>query len=49
MKKFFLMVMVAVATMTASAQLYVVGEVGLWRVWQNGATESFATLLPDVG
>lgn len=49
MKKFVLMVMVAVATMTAGAQFYVGGEVGLWREWQNGANKSFATILPEVG
>lgn len=47
MKKFCFLWLLAVITLTASAQVYVGGEVGLWRNWDANHT-SFS-ILPEVG
>lgn len=47
MKKFFTMVALAAMTLTASAQVYVGGEVGLWRDYD--ANETSFTIKPEVG
>lgn len=47
MKKLFLTMMVAALSVAASAQVYVGGEVGLWRDYDKNHT-SF-TILPEVG
>lgn len=47
MKKLFLTLVVALASVAASAQVYVGGEVGLWRNYDANAT-SF-TVQPEIG
>ena len=47
MKKLFLTLVLAVATVAASAQVYVGGEVGLWR--NSDANHTNFTLQPEVG
>jgi len=47
MKKLFLTAVLAVVTLTASAQVYVGGELGFWRDWDANKTEF--TLAPEVG
>ena len=47
MKKFLLTLMVAVFTLTANAQFYVGGEVGLWRNPDKNTTDFI--LKPEVG
>ena len=47
MKKFFAMVALAAMTLTASAQVFVGGQVGLWRDYDANKTN--ATIKPDVG
>lgn len=47
MKKFFLMVAVAAMSLTASAQVYVGGEVGVWR--NPDANTTSLTIHPEVG
>lgn len=39
----------AVLTLTASAQLYVGGEVGFWREWQDGVNKTNLNINPEVG
>lgn len=47
MKKFFLMIAVALVSLTASAQVYVGGEVGVWR--NSDANHTSLTINPEVG
>lgn len=47
MKKFLFTLVAAVVTLTASAQVYVGGEVGLWRNWNDNKTTF--EILPEVG
>lgn len=47
MKKFLFSLVAAVITLTASAQVYVGGEVGLWRNWD--ANHTTFSILPEVG
>ena len=47
MKKFFLMIAVALISLTASAQVYVGGEVGVWR--NPDANHTSLTINPEVG
>ncbi len=47
MKKLFLTLVLAIATVAASAQVYVGGEVGLWR--NSDANHTNFTLQPEVG
>lgn len=47
MKKLFLTLIVALVSLTASAQVYVGGEVGLWRNTDDNFTNF--TLAPEVG
>ncbi len=47
MKKVFLTLLVAVMSITASAQVYVGGEVGLWH--NNDAEETTFTIAPEIG
>ena len=47
MKKLFLSLLVGAASLTASAQVYVGGEVGLWR--NNDANHTSFSLKPQVG
>ncbi len=47
MKKFFLMIAVALISLTASAQVYVGGSVGAWRNADDNHTQF--TLKPEVG
>lgn len=47
MKKLFLTLAVAAASLTASAQVYVGGEVGLWR--NKDANHTNFTIKPDLG
>lgn len=47
MKKIFAMVAFAAATMTASAQVYVGGSLGLWRDWDKNVTQ--LEIAPEVG
>ena len=44
MKKFLFSLVAAVITLTASAQVYVGGEVGLWRNWDANHTLSLLYL-----
>lgn len=39
----------AVLTLTAGAQVYVGGELGFWREWQNGANKTTLNVNPEVG
>ena len=39
----------AVASLTAGAQVYVGGEVGLWRNWKDAANTTNFTIKPEVG
>ena len=47
MKKFLLMIVVALATLTANAQIYVGGELGVWH--DTDADQTAFTLAPGVG
>ena len=47
MKKFFLMIAVALISLTASAQVYVGGGVSAWR--NSDANHTQFTLEPEVG
>lgn len=47
MKKLFLSLIVAIVTVSASAQVYVGGEAGLWRNWDENETQF--TLAPEIG
>lgn len=47
MKKFFLTLLVAVMGLTASAQVYTGGEVGLWRNYDANKTNF--TIAPEIG
>lgn len=47
MKKIFALVAFAAATMTASAQVYVGGSLGLWRDWDKNETQ--LEIAPEVG
>ncbi len=49
MKKLFVSLFVAAAAMTASAQTYVGGELGLWRNAEDGANTTSFTLAPEIG
>ena len=49
MKKFLFTLAAAFVTLTASAQVYVGGEVGFWRNWADGANETTFKVLPEVG
>lgn len=49
MKKLFVTVCMAVAAMAANAQVYVGGEVGLWRNGEDGANKTSLTLSPEIG
>ena len=49
MKKVLLTSVIALMTVSASAQVYVGGEVGAWRNWEKGANKSSITLLPEIG
>ena len=49
MKKFLLTLADAFIAFTASAQVYVGGEVGFWRNWTAGANTTTAKILPEVG
>ena len=49
MKKLFLLIAVAVVTLTASAQVYVGGEVSFWREWQNAANKTTFSIMPEIG
>ena len=40
---------VAMLTLTANAQIYLGGELGMWREWQDGANKSSVSVLPEVG
>ena len=48
MKKFLFTLAAAFVTLTASAQVYVGGEVGFWRNWADGANETTFKVLPEV-
>jgi len=47
MKKFLFSLAAAVITLTASAQVYVGGQVGLWRNWDANHTNF--SIVPEVG
>lgn len=47
MKKFLFTMVAAVMTLTASAQVYLGGEVGFWRNWNDNKTTF--TITPEVG
>lgn len=47
MKKYFLMLLVAMVSLTASAQVYVGGQVGFWR--NADANHTNFNLIPEVG
>lgn len=49
MKKILFTLATAFVALTASAQVYVGGEVAFWRNWVNGANETTVKLLPEVG
>lgn len=49
MKKLFVTVCLAVAAMTANAQTYVGGELGLWRNGEDGNNKTSFTLAPEIG
>lgn len=49
MKKFLFTLAAVFVTLTASAQVYVGGEVGFWRNWADGANETTFKVLPEVG
>ena len=39
----------AATSLVANAQLYVGGELGFWREWQDGANTTNLTILPEIG
>lgn len=47
MKKLFMAISIALVSLTASAQVYVGGEVGLWR--NDNADRTSFSLVPEVG
>lgn len=47
MKKLLLTLVLVISSLTAGAQVYLGGEVGLWRDWNNNET-TFA-LQPEIG
>lgn len=49
MKKLFVTVCMAVAAMAANAQVYLGGEVGVWRNGEDGANKTSLTLSPELG
>ena len=49
MKKLFLLVVAAVMTLTASAQVYLGGEMNFWRDWEDGANNTTFQLAPEIG
>ena len=49
MKKLLFTLAAAFIAFTASAQVYVGGEVGFWRNWTDGANTTTAKILPEVG
>lgn len=49
MKKVLLSFVVAVMAISASAQVYLGGELGFWREWQDGANKTQFSILPEVG
>ncbi len=49
MKKFLFTLAAAFVTLTASAQVYVGGEVGFWRNWADGANRTTFKIVPEVG
>ena len=49
MKKLFVAACMAVAALSANAQTYVGGEVGLWRDAEDGANQTSFTLAPEIG
>lgn len=49
MKKLFVTVCMAVAAIAANAQVYVGGELGVWRNGEDGANKTSLTIAPEVG
>ena len=49
MKKIFAIALVAMMTMTANAQVYVGGGVGLQSSSYDGNSETYFTILPEIG
>lgn len=49
MKKILLLIVVAVTSMTAGAQIYVGGNFGYWREWQEGANKTDLSIYPEIG
>lgn len=49
MKKVLLTLVVTLMTISASAQIYLGGEVGSWRDWEDGANKTSVTLRPEIG
>lgn len=49
MKKLFLLLVTAVMTLTASAQVYLGGEMNFWRDWENGANNTTFSIAPEIG
>ena len=49
MKKIFFFVLVAMMTMTVNAQVYVGGGVGFQTTSQDGNSETFFKLVPEIG
>ena len=47
MKKILLVVVIAVMSLTASAQIYVGGEIGAWRNYNANTTN--VSILPEIG
>lgn len=47
MKKIFLVAVIAVMSLTASAQIYVGGEIGAWRNYNANTTN--VSILPEIG
>ena len=49
MKKIFAVALVAMMTMTVNAQVYVGGGVGFQTTSQDGNSETFFKLVPEIG
>lgn len=49
MKKILFAMATAFISLTASAQVYVGGEVAFWRNWVDGANETTFKILPEIG
>ena len=49
MKKVILSLVAAVMTLTASAQVYLGGELNFWRDWEDNANKTTIGIAPEIG